>query len=185
MGGFETFQGIMKCPSCGINQHPLIIGDTLICRHCGHHDDRSLWHGWRYGQSTAGKKDRSAYYKKYREEHREQIRANARKYYRTKGREKQRERYQRDKERIDAVSRIWRESHREQVNVASYAWANANPGKRKMTYLRRYRRLVANPHDPVHGTPFGYRLGCRCDGCRAAKREVDRAYRERKRAENG
>jgi uncharacterized protein YcbX len=32
-----------------------------------------------------------------------------------------------------------------------------------------------------HGTHYGYNMGCRCEECRVAERETQRAYRARKR----
>lgn len=46
----------------------------------------------------------------------------------------------------------------------------------------RRRRLLDDPNDKAHGTPYGYRLGCRCERCRKADREYHREY-ERKATE--
>ena len=44
--------------------------------------------------------------------------------------------------------------------------------------LRRLSALGADPAHPMHGTATGYRYGCRCDRCRAARHEY---YVERER----
>ena len=40
----------------------------------------------------------------------------------------------------------------------------------------RRRRLIDDPNDKAHGTPYGYRLGCRCERCRPADREYHREH---------
>lgn len=44
----------------------------------------------------------------------------------------------------------------------------------------RLRRLLADPHDPAHGTVYGYQLGCRCPECKKAQSDYGRAWRRRK-----
>lgn len=44
-------------------------------------------------------------------------------------------------------------------------------------------RLLSDPGDRRHGTVTGYRYGCRCDRCRAARVADQRKYRARKRRE--
>ncbi len=37
--------------------------------------------------------------------------------------------------------------------------------------VRRLAELRADPAHPMHGTMTGYRYGCRCERCRAARHE--------------
>lgn len=47
-----------------------------------------------------------------------------------------------------------------------------------VTYESR-QRFLDDPSDHRHGTAYGYNIGCRCDACREAGRERNRAARER------
>lgn len=44
----------------------------------------------------------------------------------------------------------------------------------------RLQKLLANPNDREHGTIYGYSLGCRCEECRAAQKDYDKAARRRR-----
>ena len=44
----------------------------------------------------------------------------------------------------------------------------------------RLHKLLSDPHDPAHGTVYGYRLGCRCERCGAMADEFRERYREQK-----
>ena len=47
---------------------------------------------------------------------------------------------------------------------------------------RRLAELRADPGHPMHGTMTGYRYGCRCERCRAARHEYHvRTYASRRR----
>ena len=37
--------------------------------------------------------------------------------------------------------------------------------------MEKYRKMMEDPASPNHGTPKGYRYGCRCEACMEAIRE--------------
>lgn len=41
---------------------------------------------------------------------------------------------------------------------------------------KRLREMQENPHDRAHGTPTGYKYGCRCFKCRKAMSDKMHAY---------
>lgn len=45
-----------------------------------------------------------------------------------------------------------------------------------------YDQMHGNSEDPRHGTTTGYRYGCRCERCTAARMAYQEEYRARKRA---
>ena len=48
---------------------------------------------------------------------------------------------------------------------------------------KRLKSLEENPNDRMHGSHFGYSLGCRCDECIAAETEYQHQYYLRKKNE--
>ena len=53
--------------------------------------------------------------------------------------------------------------------------------RRAQEYCCRVRKLSAlraDPESPMHGTMTGYRYGCRCERCRAARHEYHVSHYE-------
>ena len=44
--------------------------------------------------------------------------------------------------------------------------------------VRKLRGLEGDPTSPMHGTMTGYRYGCRCERCRAARHEYHVSHYE-------
>lgn len=55
--------------------------------------------------------------------------------------------------------------------------------EQKLAYYKsvekRYREMQGNPYDRAHGTPTGYKYGCRCFHCRLAESERMARYYEK------
>lgn len=56
---------------------------------------------------------------------------------------------------------------------------NDSTFRAKKTQLKRYAEMMANPYDRSHGTPTGYKYGCRCYDCCFAESERMRKYYKR------
>lgn len=70
---------------------------------------------------------------------------------------------------------------------------STNAARRKEQWYRCQKRrlsaLQTDPDHPMHGTVAGYRYGCRCESCRAARHEyyvqVERPARRARRERTG
>lgn len=76
-----------------------------------------------------------------------------------------------------------------------HPWSQSEPGMQRRCAACQARRDERKPkrikvslaplaevHPLLHGTPTGYRCGCRCDSCRRSARDSQRAHRARRRA---
>lgn len=181
----ECMTGQRRCPGCGRNQYPLIVSlvggyaDKVRCKYCGEvfRESENPIVPW-----NKGLRDPSA---KSRDKERKRIAARELywsdpEYYRAKARERstsakvkaRRREYERRPE-VKAMRAAYARTAKGRAIRREYA--KAHPVQRKITRVHcAQRALSAMKNDALdkrHGTTTGYDYGCRCDRCRAAKRE--------------
>lgn len=181
----ECMAGQRRCPGCGRNQYPLIVSlvggyaDKVRCKYCGEvfRESENPIVPWNKGMLDPNAKCRDPEYARKT--------AKARywadpAYYREKAREwaatPRGRAYKREYEqRPDVKARRAAYAKTEKGKEIRRRYSASHRLQRKMTNIRckakALSEMVVDASDHRHGTTTGYDYGCRCDRCRAAKRE--------------
>lgn len=192
----ETMTGMRRCPECGKQQYAIIstvdiygFPDIVRCRYCGakfSQADNPII-PWNKGMKDPNAKTSDPEY--YRKKAHERY-WNDPEYYRMKAREEYRRNIKNHKER----SKKYESRPDVKARRAAYAktdkgkeirknWKLANPHVVKRNNIRCHQRalerLSSDPKDPQHGTNTGYGHGCRCDKCKKAHSDKNKAYYRR------
>lgn len=90
-----------------------------------------------------------------------------------------------DPQRAREAARAWREAHPGYLREYQRQYRSSpNTEAIRAAQHERYAEMLAGtPDHPSHGTKSGYSNGCRCDRCRVANRDYQRALRAKRKAD--